>query len=111
MPVEVAAIRGERFPDEAKGDKKDDKKSSSSHSDDTKDASSGESVVAAAAPTNADAAKKSDKPYREARTTITLGAGESKDVVIRCDFEPETVLMDPDAMVLQLRRKFATAKL
>jgi ABC-type transport system involved in multi-copper enzyme maturation permease subunit len=47
------------------------------------------------------------KIYHEARKTITLGPGESQDVVIRCDFEPENVLVDPDAMVLQLRRKAA----
>jgi ABC-type transport system involved in multi-copper enzyme maturation permease subunit len=134
MPIEVAAIRGERFPDDAKdkksGDESSDKKSNASSGGDSKDSARDENVVAAAAsdassaiadapkkvvaaaaPAIADAPKKSDKPYREARTTITLGAGESKDVVIRCDFEPETVLMDPDAMVLQLRRKFATAKL
>jgi ABC-type Na+ efflux pump permease subunit len=49
--------------------------------------------------------------YKDARTTITLGKGESKDVTIHCDFEPERVLVDPDALVLQLRRKTAVAKL
>ena len=55
--------------------------------------------------------EKTDTSYRESRTTITLGPRESADVVIRCDFEPDTVLVDPDARVLQLRRKLATAKL
>jgi hypothetical protein len=48
--------------------------------------------------------------YREVRTTATLGAGGSCDVVIACPFEPERVVVDPDAKVLQLRRKSATAK-
>jgi hypothetical protein len=40
-----------------------------------------------------------------------LGAGETKDVTVRCDFDPDRVLVDPDAEVLQLRRKTALAKL
>ena len=52
---------------------------------------------------------KSD--YKDARTPITLAAGETKDVTVRCDFEPDRVVVDPDALVLQLRRKTATAKL
>jgi hypothetical protein len=49
--------------------------------------------------------------YKDARATITLGKGESKDVTIHCDFEPERVVVDPDVLVLQLRRKTAVAKL
>jgi hypothetical protein len=49
--------------------------------------------------------------YREARRTITLGAGETKSVVVMCSFAPEKVVVDPDAKVLQLRRKNAMAKL
>jgi len=48
--------------------------------------------------------------YREARITTTLGKGESRDVVITCPFEPERIVVDPDAKVLQLRRKNAVAK-
>ena len=48
--------------------------------------------------------------YREARTAVTLGKGESRDVVIDCPFEPERIIVDPDAKVLQLRRKSAVAK-
>jgi ABC-type transport system involved in multi-copper enzyme maturation permease subunit len=70
MPVEIAAVHGERFDDDAK-------------------------PVA---------------DYREARTTITLGAGESQEAHIRCPFEPERVVVDPDATVFQLRRKFAVTK-
>jgi hypothetical protein len=49
--------------------------------------------------------------YLEARTVIKLGKAESRDVVILCPFEPERVLVDPDAKTLQLRRKSAAAKL
>ncbi len=62
MPVEIAAVAGERF-----------------ESDD----------------------------YREARAQLVLGAGEAAPFRIECDFEPALVLPDPDARVLQLRRKYA----
>jgi hypothetical protein len=52
-----------------------------------------------------------DAAYREARTTITLGKGDARDVVITCPFEPDRLVVDPDAKVLQLRRKNAQAKL
>jgi hypothetical protein len=52
-----------------------------------------------------------DPAFREARTTVVLGAGESKQVRIRCAFEPERVVVDPDGYVLQLQRKAAAAKL
>ena len=45
--------------------------------------------------------------YRDARTEVELGAGESAEFVIRADFDPERVLIDPDAMVLQLNRDAA----
>jgi hypothetical protein len=49
--------------------------------------------------------------YEDARETITLGKGESKTVTIRSNFEPESIVVDPDAQVLQLKRKNAVAKL
>ena len=49
--------------------------------------------------------------YKDARVVITLAAGESKTATVHCDFEPDRVLVDPDAEVLQLRRKVAVAKL
>jgi aminopeptidase N len=49
--------------------------------------------------------------YRDARTTVVLGAGEAKLVRIRCPFEPERVVVDPDANVLQLQRRAAAARL
>lgn len=71
MPIEIAAILGERFAD--KGNPK--------------------------------------KPYREARQTVTLAAGEERTVVIACPFRPEKAVVDPDVEVLQLRRKAAVASL
>ncbi|HZW31416.1 MAG TPA: hypothetical protein VFF52_11950 [Isosphaeraceae bacterium] len=49
--------------------------------------------------------------YREARTTVVLGKGEARDLVIACPFEPDRIIVDPDAKVLQLQRKNAVAKL
>ncbi len=49
--------------------------------------------------------------YREARGTVSLGAGESKTVTLQCDFSPEKVVVDPDVRVLQLTRKQAVARL
>ena len=45
--------------------------------------------------------------YRDARTEVELGAGESAEFVIRAAFEPERVVIDPDVMVLQLNREAA----
>lgn len=49
--------------------------------------------------------------YREARDSLILGPGESKEVTIRCDFEPKMFVVDPDVNVLMLRRKAAEASL
>jgi ABC-type multidrug transport system permease subunit len=85
MPVEIAAAAGERW---AKASK--------------------------------DASKERDSPgrpsaqspsYREARESITLGAGESRTLTIHCAFPPEKIVVDPDVRVLQLRRKQAVASL
>jgi ABC-2 type transport system permease protein len=48
--------------------------------------------------------------YREARMTVSLGKDESHEVAITCPFEPERIVVDPDAKVLQLRRKSAVAR-
>jgi hypothetical protein len=48
--------------------------------------------------------------YQEARTAVLLGPGEAKVVHIRCDFLPDRVLVDPDALVLQLGRKLAVVR-
>jgi ABC-2 type transport system permease protein len=51
------------------------------------------------------------RDQRDARTTVTLGAGEEATVSILCPFQPERVVVDPDVEVLQLRRKAAIANL
>jgi ABC-type transport system involved in multi-copper enzyme maturation permease subunit len=114
MPNEIAATRGERFPESADAKPKSNRKKGGS------DEALNASVVSAAetergAPdaksgAKSDATDAAKDVYREARTTITLGPGESQDVIIRCDFEPALVLVDPDALVLQLRRKAAIAR-
>ena len=45
--------------------------------------------------------------YRDARTEVELDRGESAEFVIRADFDPERVVVDPDVMVLQSRRENA----
>jgi hypothetical protein len=42
---------------------------------------------------------------------MVLGPGESQSVRIECVFEPERILVDPDARVLQLRRDAAVQDL
>ena len=49
--------------------------------------------------------------YRDQRTIVDLGAGESKVVELVTSFEPDRLAVDPDAKVLQLRRKTAVARL
>ena len=56
------------------------------------------------------AKKKAEVPYRDSRAVVTLGAGETSTVSISCDFEPDRVIVDPDAKVLQLLRKEAVFK-
>jgi hypothetical protein len=63
--------------------------------------------VAAASGERFDTDGKPATGYRDARTPVDLGAGEAKDVTIHCPFKPDRVLVDPDALVLQLRRKLA----
>jgi ABC-2 type transport system permease protein len=42
--------------------------------------------------------------YSAASVTLTIGEGETVNFVIPCNFEPERVIVDPSAFVLQLRR-------
>jgi ABC-2 type transport system permease protein len=71
FPVEVAALRGDRY----------------------------------------DETGKISPGYRDARATVELGAGESRVLRIRCPFEPQRVVVDPDVNVLQLQRRAAVARL
>jgi len=77
MPIELAAIRGVRFPELLE---------------------------------DTDAEADTD-PYRETRTAVTLAAGESTTIEIFTEFEPAKLIVDPDAIVLQLRREAAEADL
>ena len=45
--------------------------------------------------------------YRDARAVVELGAGEAADFVIRADFEPDRVVIDPDVLVMQQNRAAA----
>jgi len=45
--------------------------------------------------------------FREERTMVVLGPGETRPLTLRCDFEPQRLIVDPDARVLQLKRELA----
>jgi hypothetical protein len=53
---------------------------------------------------------KASPDYHDSRKKIKLAAGEAKNVSIRCNFKPDRVLVDPDALVLQLLRKLAIVR-
>jgi hypothetical protein len=55
------------------------------------------------------AKKASD--YQDARTQVTLAAGQEVAVTIRTPFAPERLMVDPDVKVLQLERKKADVPL
>jgi hypothetical protein len=40
-----------------------------------------------------------------------LGPGEEKQVRLVCPFDPQRLVVDPDAKVLQLQRKAASVRL
>ncbi len=42
--------------------------------------------------------------------TITIGPDEQAELTITCDFEPDRVIVDPDALVLQLERESAVVR-
>ena len=48
--------------------------------------------------------------YRQSRVEVTLGPGEQAVVEIPCDFQPDLVVVDPDALVLQLNRDAVTVE-
>jgi len=93
LPLVVEVSRGERDPDPSSGAGEADA--------DLADDEEGD-VSPAADPTEV---------YQAARTTVTLGPGESTRIEIRSDFEPERLIVDPDVMVLMLEREAAVAEL
>jgi hypothetical protein len=86
VPVEVAAVRGERFAEP--------------------DGGGGRVVELEGAEVVAEAPS-----WRDARVSLVLGEGESREVTISCDFEPEEIVVDPDVVVLMLERDRARADL
>jgi ABC-2 type transport system permease protein len=104
VPVEIAATRGERFPkeeaDEAASSNTVDRPGEGVRS--TDELASREDSLSSA---------KDEDGYREERTTLVLGPGEIQSVRLECIFEPERILADPDARVLQLRRDGAVEEL
>lgn len=49
--------------------------------------------------------------YRDVRATLVLGPGEQREVRLLCPFDPQRLVIDPDAKVLQLQRKAAAVRL
>ena len=49
--------------------------------------------------------------YRDVRATLMLGPGEERQVRLVCPFDPQRLVIDPDAKVLQLQRKAASVRL
>jgi hypothetical protein len=95
MPVEVAAMTGERFPD---GEEEEP------------DAEGAEPDLAALGPVAAAADERdpgAGERFEEARTGLSLAAGESAEFRILCPFDPDRVVVDPDVLVLQLNRNLA----
>jgi hypothetical protein len=52
-----------------------------------------------------------DDPGPEARVTLELPPGQFRSVAWQMSFEPDRVVVDPDALVLQLNRERAFAPL
>ena len=45
--------------------------------------------------------------WSESRAQLTLGEGEERSVMLRCSFEPQKLVVDPDVRVLSLERQKA----
>lgn len=103
MPVEVAAELGERWPEHATARER--------VAPDARAEPATAAVLAAGEPVPVDASKTKGAvvadPFRSARTRTTLGAGESRELTLRCAFRPKRLVVDPDAKVLMLERKKA----
>jgi len=46
--------------------------------------------------------------YKDQRITIVLNPGEQREVLIRSEFDPSRIVVDPDVQVFQLQRNAAT---
>jgi ABC-2 type transport system permease protein len=51
------------------------------------------------------------EPYRESRVTVSLDPQHPRELVIRCPFQPEALVVDPDVTLLQLERSKARTTL
>ncbi len=49
--------------------------------------------------------------FRETLKLLTLRGGQTQELTFTCPFEPESIVVDPDARVLQIGREFARIKL
>jgi ABC-2 type transport system permease protein len=49
--------------------------------------------------------------YRDVRATLVLAPGEKQEVRLVCPFDPQRLVVDPDAKVLQLQRQAAAVRL
>jgi ABC-type transport system involved in multi-copper enzyme maturation permease subunit len=75
-----------------------------------KNVGTGTMPIEVAATTGKRFPKKGEKApaYADARSKITLTAGQESGVSILCPFKPEKLTVDPDVLVLQLQRDKAT---
>ena len=55
--------------------------------------------------------RTAENAWRDARVSLRLAAGEEKPLTIRCAFEPQKLVVDPDVRVLTLERQKAEMNL
>ena len=101
MAVDVAAVAGERWPDDGGGAGNGERTGSgqgnrSGQGNEDNDGGEG----------NQDGAPAS-QAYQDAHTVVEVGGGESATFEIRSPFEPERLVVDPDVLILQLNRNAA----
>ncbi len=51
---------------------------------------------------------KEPDAYKESRTNLEIKAGSEQEILLLCDFEPQSLVIDPDVQVFQLQRNAAT---
>lgn len=108
MPVEVAAMAGERWKKPVKTLPAGKGTAQAAPADQESGALGDAAKVMGH---SGDGRSQQDPSYRESRATVTLGPGESRRITLRCGFAPDKLVVDPDVRVLQLRRKQAVANL